>query len=501
MTQKSILIVGGGISGLAAGCYAQMNGYQAHIFEMQDRPGGLVTAWTRDGYRIDGCIEFLNGSRSSSRFNRMWQEVGAVQGRAFIDHDEMVRVKSPDGQELVLYGDLKKLEKHLLTISPIDTPLIHEFVEAVRAMMAFDPPLDVNPLEMILELPRFLRWLNTYNKYSRESVVEFARRFRSNFLRDTFAHIQPGELPMGSVIGMLAWTVTKSQGYPIGGSQAFAEAVEQRFLALGGQIHYKTCVEKILTDKLSDRQVARAVGLRLTDGREIQGDWVIAACDGYNTLYHLLDGHFLDDELRERYAKLPLNTAIIQVSLGVNRDLGGVAHSQVDLLSSPTTIGGREQEALWYHIFNYDATTAPPGHTVIVARIPTGYDFWKQVSGDSSRYKAEKQAAVDALIEHLEKRFPGIRTDVEMSDVATPLTFERYTAAHQGAKQSFAATPQTATYAAKGFSPLLPGLDGCYQVGMWLYPGGGIFPSARSSRDVIRRVCNRDGIKFTTQVP
>ena len=382
MTQKSIIIVGGGISGLAAGCYAQMNGYQAHIFELQDHPGGMVAAWTRHGYRIDGCIEFLNGSRSSSRFNRIWQELGAVQGRTFVDHDEMVRVKNPEGQELVLYGDLEKLEKHLLTISPIDKPLIHEFVKAVRTMMAFDPPLDVNPLEMMLELPRFLRWLNTYNKFSRESVAEFARRFRSPFLRETFAHIQPGDLPMGSVIGMLAWTVTKSQGYPIGGSLAFAEAVEQRFLALGGQLDYNTRVEKILYVALPDRQGVRAGGVRLADGREVQGDWVIAACDGYNTLYNLLDGHFLDDELRERYAKLPLNTAIIQVSLGVNRDLGGVAHSQVDLLPSPTTIGGQEQEALWYHIFNYDPTTAPPGHTLIVARIPTGYDFWKQLSAD-----------------------------------------------------------------------------------------------------------------------
>jgi phytoene dehydrogenase-like protein len=501
MTSKSVLIIGAGIAGLSAGCYAQMNGYQAQIFELHDRPGGMVTAWTRSGYRVDGCIEFLNGSRTGTRFNRMWQELGAVQGRTFVDHDEMGRVRGQDGQELVLYGDPDKLENHLLELSPDDRALIHELVAAIRAMAAFDPPLDINPLEMMREMPRFLKWLNTYNHYSRESLSEFAQRFRSPFLREAFAHIQPGELPMGSVMGMLAWTATKSQGYPIGGSSAFSEAVEQRFRELGGQIHYKTRVEKIMTEPRPGDRGARAAGLRLADGRQVPSDWIIAACDGYNTLYKLLDERFLGQELRQRYAKLPMNPAIIQIALGVNDDLSGSPHSQVDLLSAPVMIGGEAQRALWYHIFNFDPTCAPTGKTVIVSRIPSSYDFWKSFADDPERYKAEKQTAVDALLVHLEARFPGISQAVEMSDVATPLTFERYTAAHRGAKQSFALTPQTAGYAAKGFSPEIPGLDGCYQVGMWLQPGGGVFPAARSSRQLIRKLCKRDGKKFITQVP
>ena len=41
---KSIIIIGAGIAGLAAGCYGQMNGYNTQIFEMHDLPGGLCTA-------------------------------------------------------------------------------------------------------------------------------------------------------------------------------------------------------------------------------------------------------------------------------------------------------------------------------------------------------------------------------------------------------------------------------------------------------------------------
>lgn len=41
--QDNILIIGAGFAGLAAGIYAQMNGYKADIFEMHNQPGGLCT--------------------------------------------------------------------------------------------------------------------------------------------------------------------------------------------------------------------------------------------------------------------------------------------------------------------------------------------------------------------------------------------------------------------------------------------------------------------------
>jgi phytoene dehydrogenase-like protein len=54
MTDKSVIIIGAGIAGLAAGCYARMNGYRTQIFELHDLPGGLCTAWERGGYVFDG---------------------------------------------------------------------------------------------------------------------------------------------------------------------------------------------------------------------------------------------------------------------------------------------------------------------------------------------------------------------------------------------------------------------------------------------------------------
>ena len=41
MKEKSIIIIGAGLAGLATGCFLQMNGYKTRIFEMQSKPGGV----------------------------------------------------------------------------------------------------------------------------------------------------------------------------------------------------------------------------------------------------------------------------------------------------------------------------------------------------------------------------------------------------------------------------------------------------------------------------
>jgi phytoene dehydrogenase-like protein len=98
MSQKSIVVISAGIAGLAAGCYGQMNGYDTQIFELDDLPGGLCTAWDRQGYTFDGCIHHLFGSGSGQPFHRMWEELGAVQGRRWFDHDNFSRFLNPRQQ-------------------------------------------------------------------------------------------------------------------------------------------------------------------------------------------------------------------------------------------------------------------------------------------------------------------------------------------------------------------------------------------------------------------
>ena len=106
---ESIIIIGAGVAGLAARCYAQMNGYRTKIFELHEIPGGLCAAWQRKGYVFDGCIHYLFGSGPGQPFHRVWEELGALKGRPIYHHEELMRVVAPDGRTLIAYSDPDRL--------------------------------------------------------------------------------------------------------------------------------------------------------------------------------------------------------------------------------------------------------------------------------------------------------------------------------------------------------------------------------------------------------
>ncbi|MEM8613417.1 MAG: FAD/NAD(P)-binding protein [Cyanobacteria bacterium P01_H01_bin.105] len=96
-----IIIIGAGIAGLAAGCYTQTNGYHTKIFELHNQPGGLCTAWQRRGYTFDGCIHYLFGSGPGQPFYQLWQELGVIQRRQYVHHDQLMHLIDSQGQILI----------------------------------------------------------------------------------------------------------------------------------------------------------------------------------------------------------------------------------------------------------------------------------------------------------------------------------------------------------------------------------------------------------------
>ena len=117
---KKIVIIGAGIAGLSAGVYSRLNGFDTEIYEMHNLPGGLCTAWKRKGFTFDGCIHWLTGSSPKDSFYQLWDELGAIKGRKFVDHDIFQSYTGNDGRTFNLYTNAGQLEKHMLGLSPDD---------------------------------------------------------------------------------------------------------------------------------------------------------------------------------------------------------------------------------------------------------------------------------------------------------------------------------------------------------------------------------------------
>jgi phytoene dehydrogenase-like protein len=492
---KSIIIVGAGIAGLATGCYAQMNGYRTRIFELHTQPGGLCTAWKRRGFTFDGCIHWLVGSNPKAASNRLWRELGVAQGRPFVEHDLFVRYEEAGGKALNLYTDPDRLEAHLKELAPADARLIEEFTGAIRALGRLDMPIDApEGLSAIGAGLGMLRLVPMMRKYGQITVADFFARASDPFMQTAIPRLWGlPEMPVLTPIMALAMMHQRNAGYPIGGSLAFSQAMEARYRALGGSVQYDARVAKILVEKDA------AVGVRLADGSEHRADIVISAADGHATIFDMLEGRYTDDTVREPYEHWPIFQPMIQVSLGVNRDLSSEPRVVTWTLPEPVVIGGESRSQVGYRHLCYDPTMAPAGKSVVLGAFTSNYAFWQEVAAEPEHYEAEKQHAAITYIDLLDRRFPGIADQVEAVDVATPLTWERYTGNWQGSVEGWMFTKDTMKYAfGAGMSKTLPGLGNFYMVGQWVEPGGGVPTSAISARKLVKRLCKQDGKKFTT---
>lgn len=500
MTEETILIIGAGIAGLSAGCYAQMNGYRSQIFELHYLPGGLCTSWRRGDYTFDGGVRLLSSTNPATPGSQLWQELGMLENRPIHYYDEFSRYEGADGRTFILYTDIDRLKAHMLALSPQDEDPIDEFTDALRAFTRMNLPVDITPSDPqeSLEMGRsMLPVLFPALRWAKVTVSEFASRFRDPLLREglpQFFQFSRPDFPMMLMLSSLAMMNDHEGGYPAGGSLRFAEDLARRYEALGGQIHYRARVTGIVLEG------DRAVAVRLEDGTEHRGDTIVSACDGRTTLFDLLGGRHVDEATRAYYTVLPTTKSLIQVSLGVNRDFSAEPPSISFPLRTPILLGNLAHDRLVLKHYSFDPTLAPAGKSVLSLWTEADYDFWRQLRSNAKQYQAAKDEIADNIIDVLDSRHPGLRGQVEVVDVATPLTYERYTANWRGAFAGWAMTTRKMSMMmGKGMRKTLPGLNGFYMIGQWVEPGGNVELSAGSGRDVIKDICKAQGLPFLTR--
>jgi phytoene dehydrogenase-like protein len=271
--------------------------------------------------------------------------------------------------------------------------------------------------------------------------------------------------------------------------------MERRLLGLGGRIRYGAEVTRVVVEG------DRAVGVVLADGTELRADDVISAGDAHRAIFDLLGGRYLDDEVRGTFTRFRPFPPLVYVGLGIARPMDEVPRSVAGVLlplAEPIRIGPEAHAELSFHPYNHDPTLAPPGKTAAVVMFPTDYDHWVRLHADRRAYRAEKRRIGQEVVAALDRRYPGLAADVELIDVATPVTFERYTGNWRGSFEGWLSTPDNYRLAVR---KTLPGLDRFFLAGHWVQPGGGLPPAAFTGKHVIQMICHRDGRPFTTSLP
>lgn len=337
--------------------------------------------------------------------------------------------------------------------------------------------------------------LSAVNRWSKVKMGEFAQSLQNPFLSRSFLHLMydiPGaEVPMLALLLFMAGFESGDLGWPKGGSLTFSQRIEERLKDLGGVVNYRSEVEKILVER------DRAVGVRLKDGSEHRADRVISAADGFSTIYKMLDGRYMNETIQRYYDGVGESSPFgLVIFLGLKGDLSEEPHALTLLFDEPLDLGNIEQDSLHLIIFGPETGLVPEGKSILKIEAQANYFYWKERrDADLKAYREEKERMARLIIGRIMPRFPMLQDNIEVIDISTPPTVERFTGNRFG-WQAGPPKEDAARIMRKGLSKTLPGLDDFYMVGQWASASLGVSNAAMMGRNLVKDLCKQDKKKF-----
>lgn len=493
--KKKIIIIGGGVAGLSAGISAKLNGFDALILEKNPVLGGLCTGWDRKGMHIDGCIHWLTGTKEGTSLNRLWKEVGAIDRQEDIIYLPTWGIYNYDGIEIPLYCDLEKAEEAWLKISREDKKAIHTFFKIVKKLGSVDLPLDnpaiLLPFKTKMKLAfGVLKAMPYYYTSMNTSCEKFARHFKHPALRWALTHIQPGKGNLYSMCYCYATIAFGNGGVPRGGSKAMIERMKDKYIGLGGEIRLNSEVIKIHTDKHN------VTGVELKSGEIVKGNYYVTACDSNYVLYNLLGNKYAHHALAERFNKPSVHPAPSCVLVSYKMKMGVKLNIPYGFKVKPDRLGYKEIDHILIRDFSYDETFVKDGYTILQVLLDQDsldYDFWEDLRKDMKEYNAYKNKIALHVKDMIEEHVPELKDHLEILDVATPVTLNRYTNASRGTYMSFLFNDTKGVMLSKG---KVVGLHNFLLSGQYMQTPGGLPLALASGRFSIQWIMKREKSKF-----
>lgn len=490
---KKVIIVGAGISGLVAGIYARLAGYDVDIYESHSIVGGNCTGWVRKGYRIDGCIQWLTGTKKGTGVNRIWRTCGALTDDTQVYTPEEIASTVYDGKTYHLFTDLKKTEREFLKISPEDKNAIKQLLKDIRRYQNLNAPIDkpFEEMKIFQLLPLIWKIIlkgKTDKRIEAMTIGEYLGEFKSPIIRQLLFCVFPSEMPAYALFYCLGIRSSGDGGWPIGGSVELVKRMQQRFETIGGRVYFNTLVDKIIIKE------GVATGIQLKDdGREILADYIIPAVDGEMLHKYFLEGKYPDEYFVTRYSEKQnyLLLTGTYVGLGLQADLSAYPHNVYVRAKEPLHINNTEINAFNVKIYNFDPNFTEGGKTVMAILLTEDeYDYWKDLKARShEEYKAAKKQIAEWAQEAIIGVYPELEGKFDMSSVATPLTFNRYCNSYRGTYMSFIPYGNVKKQFHKG---TIEGIKNLFVAGQSTFPVGGLPLAAITGKFAVQRLIKAD---------
>jgi phytoene dehydrogenase-like protein len=448
-----LVIIGGGISGLTTGLLWLKNAdaKKALILEKNFYTGGYVTTFERKGYVFE-TTQLIGDVRSVLDYLGLDIELRKYEGtwmrRLVVHGDEVDEYRIPVGPD--------NFPAYAASLFPDHERRIVKYMDYILSLFAQVRKLKVAPRftdKMITPLvaPKVISCLSlTYSGLlDRFGLTDTKlRELLETF--SAFAGVPPDRASSIQTTGAMISSMTNCYR-PRGLFDELPIRMTDLYKDRGGELRLRAKVEKILTEN------GKAAGVMVKgDDEPIRARRIVTTIDPIVAMRDLVGEEQLPGAYVEKLKSTLMSVSSINVALGLDDDID-LSEADLDYPYNLVSTGLGTAEKLFDgflagdNAFSRDcfhvgvvcpSLTLGGRNTVTIRCLPFAMNGWREWRrNDRRRYKAERERWADFFIDIVERHFiKDLRKHIVVKNVATPVTYARYSGCPTGAIYDMAST-------------------------------------------------------------
>ena len=493
------IVIGSGMAGLMAGTALAQKGHRVLMLEKHVIPGGYTTNFERKGFRFEASNHVINGCEPGGMTYEQLAKIGAQDRVEFIKLDSFGRViDETRGTDCERPWAVAEHVETLLRLFPREERGIRAYYEKYEAMATAllgsfrGGEQDPETLGKIAGAAQ--EFMALKNKKAKDVLAEYVSDpelirwmtgISSGFLGTSFEEVDAAMLVMCDMV----FRVNGGDAYyPRGGSGQLSRVVADHFQEHGGRLLLRRDVTEIAFSN------GRATGViaKQSKGRTIsaQARCIVYASDLTALVNRLCpQGTFPVDYVNSVNRRVPGISAVI-LFLGLDIDLRerGITETKImriwgDVRSQTLfeEVGrsgdySRLPFATATIYSNIDPSCCPEGKSIVTTMVLAEPERFEQALDPGRKrgraYQELKKHLTAQLLEKIVRALgiADLERHIEILELATPVTLERYTANRGGAYAGWKYSPDQVQDHFPQESPV----ENLFLCGQWVAPGGGV---------------------------
>lgn len=466
MADFDVAIIGSGVAGLTCGAFLAKQGKKVLVLEKHYQIGGYTHTFKRKKFLFESAVHSVPMG-PNGLIMHLLKLLGVEKQVKPIELPSMYHA-AWDDYSFTMPVWLDDIRKKLQSDFPHQKDQITRLFDDMCFIYdAFITPVLEGSLKETDGYRDFIsRHLNRPYKDYLCSFLSDNNLLRAFYSQWPYGSNPPSKAPVVYYVLMFIVHAIEGSHYLDGGFCKLSETLASVITSHGGEVRTRSNVINL------KNQGSKITELTLSSGEVISADLFISNISPYTLHNELIDPSARNKIWLRRLSNLRPSFSAIALYLGLKSDISDVIPNNIHFCFSDNDderiynrIVSNSSSDLDHLLFLHPKTINEDRTLTILTYIQKSF---------SNNWKEDKKVFAHNMLAKAETLFPGLNEKIELIEIGSPDTFQRYTSNTEGALYGF---ENTNHIYGEAKMPITTHMSNLFQTGHWGKPGGGVWNS------------------------